>query len=298
MKKLKLFILLFLTTTFLFSQGHITKPFLWKVTKHNQEFYLFGTMHLQVPELQILPQKLISIIKDSDEVYTEVPMDLRTQLEATKYILRHDSKNLKDILSPKLYNDVKGYLYKINPKLNINLFNKMKIWAISSTLSYLKIQLEYPNMRLIDNIIYEYAKSKQKSVYGIETIEEQLGLMDKFTQKEQIISLEETISQLNEQMDYMDELKKLYLDGDEEKIMRFIESMLFQIPKYKELENKFMNLLLYNRNLIMAQRIDKILKKSPPKKKYLFAFGVMHFLGKKSVIKYLKVYGYSIERVK
>ena len=296
MKILKVFILLLLSTILLLSQGHIQKPFLWKVTKNKQEFYLFGTMHLQVPELQIMPKNLVKIIKNSDEVYTEIPMDITTQLKATALVMRTDNKKLKDILPSELYKEVKWYLYKINPKLNISLFDKMKIWGVSSSLTSLKSQLKYPNMRAIDKIIYDYAKSKGKIVHGIETIEEQLGIMDRFTRTEQIISLETALIQLNEKRDYISELKEHYLKGDSQKLISFIESIMFQIPKYQKLEEKFMTLLLYKRNVIMAQRIDEVLKQDS-KKKYLFAFGVMHFLGEKSVIDYLKSYGYRVNRI-
>ncbi|MCK5854278.1 MAG: TraB/GumN family protein [Sulfurovaceae bacterium] len=296
MQILKIFILLHLSTILLLSQGNIDKPFLWKVTKNKQEFYLFGTMHLQVPELQILPKTLVKIIKNSDEVYTEIPMDITTQLKATGLVMRNDDKKLKDILPKELYKEVKWYLYKVNPKLSISLFDKMKVWGVSSTLTFLKTQLKYPNMRAIDKIIYDYAKSKGKSVHGIETIEEQLGIMDRFTRAEQIISLEQALIQLNEKRDYINELKEHYLKGESKSLIGFIESIMFQMPKYHKLEEKFMTLLLYHRNIIMAQRIDAILKKEP-QKNYLFAFGVMHFLGKKSVIEYLKAYGYSVYRV-
>ena len=296
MKILKIFILLPLTTILLLSQDNINKPFLWKVIKNKQEFYLFGTMHLQVTELQILPKPLVKVIKNSDEIYTEIPMDITTQLQARKLAMRNDNKKLRDILPKELYIEIKWYLYRVNPKLNISLFDNMKVWAVSSLLTSLKTQLKYPNMRAIDKIIYDYAKSKKKSVHGIESIEEQLGIMDRFTRAEQTIALEQALMQLNEKRDYNNELKEYYLKGESKALIGFIESVLFKIPKYHKLEEKFMNLLLYNRNMVMAKRIDAIFKKEP-KKSYLFAFGVMHFLGKKSVIEYLKSYGYSVDRV-
>ena len=296
MNILKIFLLLPLFTILLLSQGNIDKPFLWKVTKEKQEFYLFGTMHLKVPELQILPKTLVNIIKSSDEVYTEVPMDIRTQQEAISLVLRNDNQKLSDILPKKLYQELKWYLYKLNPKLTVSLFDNMKIWGISSSLTLLETSFKYPNMRAIDKIIYDYAKSKGKSVHGIETIKEQLGLMDSFTRSEQIIALEQALLQLNEKRDYNNELKEYYLKGESKPLISFIQSVMFQIPKYHKIEEKFMNLILYNRNATMSQRIDKILKKEPHKR-YLFAFGVMHFLGKKSVIEHLKAYGYSVQRL-
>jgi uncharacterized protein YbaP (TraB family) len=47
----------------------------------------------------------------------------------------------------------------------------------------------------------------------------------------------------------------------------------------------------------MAQSIESLFNKHPAKR-YLFAFAVMHFLGEKSVVEYLKGKGYSVSRIK
>jgi uncharacterized protein YbaP (TraB family) len=47
----------------------------------------------------------------------------------------------------------------------------------------------------------------------------------------------------------------------------------------------------------MVQRIELLLN-AHPTKRYLFAFGVMHFLGEKSVVEYLEHQGYIVSRVK
>jgi uncharacterized protein YbaP (TraB family) len=58
-----------------------------------------------------------------------------------------------------------------------------------------------------------------------------------------------------------------------------------------------MEVLLYNRNKVMAKRIDGLLK-SNPTRSYFFAFGTMHFLDKGSVVKHLKEKGYVVKRMK
>ncbi len=79
--------------------------------------------------------------------------------------------------------------------------------------------------------------------------------------------------------------------------MAFIEGTMFKIEKYKKFEEKFMQVLLYDRNRLMAQRIESLLKEHPTKR-CLFAFGVMHFLGQKSVVEHFERKGYSVNRVK
>lgn len=296
MRLLSILILSLTFTLGTLANSAMKNPFLWEVTKGKEQFYLFGTMHLGDPDLQVLPVKLQNIIKNSETVYTEVPMDFSTQLKAARAVMREDNATLKEILPEKLYAASEAYVKQINPALNLVLFEKMKVWVVSTTLTMLKHQLKYPTVEAIDKVIYKYALSQKIKVDGIEKVEEQLDLMDSFTLEEQIINLEATLIYLNGTQDFVDELKQHYLSGDAKKVMGFIESTMFQIPKYQKLEEKFMQRVLYDRNVNMAKRIDAVLKKNS-QKQYLFAFGVMHFLGEKSVIEYLEDYGYSVKRL-
>ncbi len=297
---MKLFkILMFLLSLTILSVANegIKYPFLWEAKKGEQTFYLFGTMHLGDPKLQTLPKALKVAIDKSDEVRTEIPMDASFQMKSAVLMMRSDDKSLQEIIPEPLYQRTEKYIKQINPQLNLVPFDKMKIWAFSAVVSMLENQLKYPTLQAIDSEIYHYAQSKNKGVSGIETIEEQLTAMDTFSLKEQIMGLESTLDYLEQNSDFIEEMKSLYILGDEKKLMTFIEGTMFKIEKYKKFEEKFMQVLLYDRNSRMAQRIEILLKKSPTKR-YLFAFGVMHFLGQKSIVEHLEGKGYSINRVK
>jgi len=297
MKLFKLLTLFLTLTAFTVANEGIKNPFLWEVKKDKQSFYLFGTMHLGDPKLQILPQALKNVIDKSDEVRTEIPMDASLQMKSVALMMRSDNRSLQEIISKTLYQRTEKYLQQINPQMNLVPFDKMKIWALSTVTAMLKNQLKYPMLQAIDAEIYSYAQSKGKGVGGIETIEEQISAMDMFSQKEQIMGLESTLDYLEQNNNFMEEMKYLYMQGDEKKMMSFIEGTMFKVEKYKNFEEKFMQVLLYDRNVRMVKRIESLLKKDPAKQ-YLFAFGVMHFLGQKSVVEYLEYKGYSVNRMK
>jgi len=297
MKLLKILTLLLTLTIFAVANEGIKNPFLWEVKKGEQTFHLFGTMHLGDPKLQTLPAALKVAIDKSDEVRTEIPMDASLQMRSVVLMMRNDSRSLKEIIPKTLYQRTEKYIRQINPQMNLVPFDKMKIWALSTIASMLENQLKYPMLQAIDSEIYSYAQSKNKGVGGIETIEEQINAMDKFTLEEQIMGLESTLDYLEQNSDFMEQMKSLYMQGNEKKMMAFIEGTMFKVEKYKKFEKKFMQVLLYDRNVRMAQRIETLLKENQTKR-YLFAFGVMHFLGKKSVVEHLESKGYSISRVK
>ena len=297
MKIFKLLILLLTLTSLGVAKQGIDNPFLWEVKKGEQSFFLFGTMHLGDPKLQILPQALKVAIDKSDAVRTEIPMDVNLQMKSAALMMRRDAKSLKEIIPKPLYERTEKFIRQINPQLSLIPFDQMKVWALAAVTSMLENQLKYPMLQAIDSQIYAYAQSMGKGVGGIEAIEEQTRAMDQFSLNEQVMGLESTLDYLEENGDFMEEMKRLYILGDEKKMMAFIEGTMFTIEKYKKFEEKFMQVLLYDRNRVMAQRIELLLQQQPTKR-YLFAFGVMHFLGQDSIIEHFEDEGYSVSRVK
>jgi len=298
MKKniLRVFILFCLIQSNLHAEEALKHPFLWKIEKGNQHAYLFGTMHLPMPELKVLSKNISTIIDGCDGVRTEIDMSFMNQMKASTLMLREDNRTFKEILPKGLYRRSQVYLKTISPALNLQPFTQMKVWAFSMTLGLLKDAMQNIGLKVIDEQIFTYGKEQNKSTDGIETIEEQMGYFDSFSMAEQLLMLESTLDYLESNENYSEEMKLLYLEGDEKKMMAFVMQQ-FQDKKYEKLEEKFMEVLLYSRNKIMAKRIETLLVENP-KKSYFFAFGTMHFLDKRSVIEVLRKRGYSIHRVK
>lgn len=279
------------------SSGAIKNPFLWYLSKGNTGFYLFGTMHLVDPSLQVLPETLGKALERSDAVYTEVSMEPAEQLEETRLMQRTDGKTLRGTLSAPLYQRSAEYLKSLNPALEMRPFEKLKLWAFSATLQFLEAQLNHPSLPAIDSVIYQRAKKEGTEVGGIERGEEQLAAMEALSEREQLLMLEATLDYLEQNRDYVQTIKKLYRNGDGKALMGYLTSMMFQEEKYRALEERFLQLILYERNRRMAQRIIEKVSENP-KKVYLFAFGAMHFLDKDSVIVLLEKEGFEVVRVR
>ena len=273
-----------------------SSPFLWKATKGDSVIYLFGTIHIPHPSLEITP-KLKTVMKECDVIKTEVKLDDTTKLKASLAFMRDDGKLLEDILPKETFKRLDAQLMIINPMLSAKAFNRFKIWALFSSLGVLEYQLKYPKLKPLDKQIYEWAKDNNRSAGGVESIDEQLGIFDSFNQKEQIAMLDASLDSLAKEPNQSKKLLINYLKGDGEAILKQFKASMQSAKVSEDLKKRYLDKILYSRNVHMAKRIDALISKHP-KKKYLFAFGAMHFLGQKSVLYYLKNKGYKIERLK
>ena len=271
-------------------------PFLWKAQRADTTIYLFGTIHVPHPYLTI-SSKLKTVMKECDVIKTEIALSEKEVAIAKRMSYRDDNKTLEEVLPKETFKRLDARLKEISPFLSAKAMNKFKIWVVSGSLSILKYQLKYREEKAIDKQIYKWALDNNKSTGGVESIEEQLEIFDSFNQQEQIEMLEATLDAKDKDPNSTHKLITDYLNGDGEHIIsRFIDSL--KTTKVSEdLKNRFLDKLLYSRNVRMANRIEKLISKNP-KKKYLFAFGTMHFLGQNSVLYYLEKKGFKIERLK
>lgn len=271
------------------------KLFLWEAKKGNKKFYLVGTMHLPYPKSSyIVAPKIKKIIDKANFLHTEIPLGASSQMEALKYFLRDDNKTLKDILPKTTYQKLQNYLFSINPFIDIRGFDKFKIWSLSMMLGSLEYELKYKGYKPIDKDIYDYAVSKNKYGGSIESIKEQMNIFDDLSLKEQIVMLDASIDSYIKYPNITKKLLDYYYQGNQEGLEEIFKKSNDSLKVDKKLLNKLNNKLLFFRNKRMAKRIESYIKDN---KIHIFAFGAMHFVGKRSIIDILKHKGYIIRRV-
>ena len=270
-------------------------PFLWKATRDNSTIYLFGTMHIPHPYLTI-SSKLKTVMKNSDVIKTETILDDSLKRKVMQASKRDDNKTLQEVLPKETFKRLDKQLKKISPLISAKRLNNFKVWAVNISLSALKYQIKYHDYMPLDMQIYKWAKDYNRSAGGIETIDEQLSMFEGFSEQEQIDMLNDELDSLEKRPNKTERLLNYYITGDGEAIVKSFKDSLARSKASDDLKNKYLNKILYSRNVRMADRIDALLSKNPDKK-YLFAFGTMHFLGQKSVLFYLKSKGFKIERL-
>lgn len=278
------------------SKTNTQVPILWKLdTKPTS--WLFGTIHLPDPRVNKLPYPAKVIFDQSDVVLTEIPMETADIAAIANMMKRRDGKSLKSILPEDLYQRLEKHFKSFS--LPILLFNDMKLWAIYASLPMLPTQTEHPTSIALDKHIYQQAKRDGKITGGLESAIEQASYFDRFTHEEQITLLRETLDTIEADKERekgtIELMLEWYLSGGKTHLTEFMEDIT-PISNDKALEQKVADILLTERNEIMAKRIVSSLE-NHPNKSHFIAIGAGHLSEEANVPFYLEKLGIKAEKV-
>ena len=280
---------------------HPVKPMLWKIEGKGlkKPSYLFGTIHITDSRATTLHPLAQQAFDQAGAVYTEIDLSPAKQLKMAAMYMRKDDKSLVQLVGQDMVKALNEELKAINPALNDQPFQKMKLWALALSLSQIGDQLK--GGQPLDMQLWQRAHKAGKKTGALETPQGQAGQLDKFTIDEQKELLSVTLKMMKlsrqKKVKLYQEMVDAYLAGDKEAIEKqFDKSAYMGIKINEELNKKFLNLLLHQRNKEMAKSIQKALSQ-PDAGSFFFAAGTAHYLGKQSVNDLLKEAGYTVTPV-
>ena len=272
----------------------IKYPLLWRIETEPPS-YLFGTIHIPNPRVTTLPDVVQKALDGADAVYTELKLDAHTSMKMQLATMLEGDQTLSDLLPKELYERVDRYT--TSKGIPLQALQKMKIWSVEAQLGLLEELRNMAGAAPLDMMLYQSAKAAGKEVGGIEKLDEQLAVFEAFTVEEQIESLGETLDELEEAesegRSLLGELIDLYVSGDDEKLLAY---MFEELDESDEKSKAFLDRLLFDRNVHMAERCAKKIRENPGKR-YFFAFGAAHFPGERGVVDLLEKDGFRVTRV-
>lgn len=235
-------------TIFAFGNLNAQNSLLWKIEGKGLErpSYLFGTVHIYDTTEFKLPQAIFRYLEECRAYAMEVnPEEVNQAVVSSRMMIMDD--NTLDVLMGKEAFD-KLMSLPVPAMMGAEAIKRIKPIFTTSFL-YLEDISRQPQS--IDQDFYHYAKIRQKNVFGIETMEEQLNAVDAIPIKDQAKMLTESLMKTENPKE---ELKRLW---DAYKNQNFEELE-------KELEESgsnalFTHELITKRNINMANRISHMI---------------------------------------
>lgn len=289
MRKIKYLFIAFLSLSLSANaqQKKEEQTLLWEISGKGlaKPSYLFGTYHFAdkgfVDTMKVLNQKL----KQADAVVGELAMDKDLALKLGPYMMMKDT-TLTQLLTADEYQLVAGYLKKL-AGYDLKLFNSMKPMAVQTII----IQLNSPKTftaqnPALDQYLQDYGKANQKTILGLETVEDQAKILFSTSLKRQKEMLLKSVK--NAEKDKKESLK-LYNDY----ITQNLKNLTKTFNKSSGFSATEMDNLLKNRNAKWLAQLPALMQKQS----LFIAVGAGHLIGKDGLIKGLQLMGYSVKPI-
>jgi uncharacterized protein len=278
-----LFIVFFVTSIGVRAQGN---SLLWEITGNGRTdtSYLFGTIHIRDKRVFDLGDSTYYAIKHTKALFGELNLqDKAAMKQHASELMMPAGTSLAAQLSEKDYKRVKKYCKK-HIGIYALLINKIKPIYISAIIS--EDLLKKDEKKPLDLYLQDYASKLGNNIGGIETFEEQLAVVDLISLQEQADMLVEQIDHIEEEKKLMEEMLQLYLSESLDALDRLV--------KEDTLSQEFNEAILDKRNYVMLSRMETQMQVQPT----FFAVGAAHLAGDEGLVMLLRKQGYTVRPVK
>jgi len=268
-----------------FQPSTAEKALLWRIENNQtgRHSYVFGTIHIIEQEKYYFPEYMESRFDSCNVLVTEVLIDipLKEQLEMAQRIMLPDNKTYREYLSDSSYARLKAYVVdslSIKEK-RFETYTRIKPAFFPGLV--LNELLEKPTA--YEKELTKAAKKLDFALFGLETIHEQLDVLE-------LISNEELFEYLSEaELDLITEYDLL--------LSRFLDqdiNGLYDFVKEDTTINSFEADLLTKRNKKWIPKLDSLMKNNT----CFIAVGAGHLPGEDGLLNLLRKTGYNVEAIK
>jgi hypothetical protein len=281
-RRLLHFVFLLLFPAVAFSQGN---SLLWRISGNSmpQPSYLYGTMHTADPRVFHFADSVMPAFESCEAFALEVVLDDQLMHRLLNHVFMDDGVTLKTLLTPGQYDSLRLFLLR-HGGFELSLFDRMKPVYTAMMLEAL-IGNEPPaagSGPVLDRYLQESAQAQQKPVLGLETMEEQLSVLDALSYADQSALLMQTMRDFTGDTLALERMMQLYLNNDLAAMMEFEKD--FSIP------DSLADALITKRNVNMARRIDSLIRH----RSVFIAVGAGHLGKEYGLVSLLRERGYSV----
>ncbi|MCH2202446.1 MAG: TraB/GumN family protein [Fuerstiella sp.] len=279
----------------------IERPFLWEFRRLDSKVtsYLFGTIHVNDPNITKLHPSVHSAFSSASAVWFEIDFakDKVAQIEA---ISLPPGQRLDSLIPESTVVRIDQRLKKLSPLLSRTILPEFRVVMWPLILANLEAQIRHLGTAPMDMQLQVSAQEAKQKTGGLEDPARQLQpLLD--------LPLEKQIEFLEASLDIMDaddasginpleQLVKLYAAGDSEALQEYLLQEMNRPEVSEDLKTLFIDTLLIRRNAQMVRAITAKLKAEPDDVHFV-AIGTAHLLGKGSVVEGLRGSGFTVQRV-
>lgn len=263
---------------------------LWQLSGESNRVYLLGSVHLLRAEDYPLPAEIEDAYADAETLYMELDLDdldpAATQAVVGRLGLIQDGRTLADWMGSDAYARAESLAQDVDIEL-ARLANA-EPWYAAVTVEQIALsRIGFDTSRGVEAHMLRKASDDGKDVLGLETLEEQLGFLDRLSLPSQRSMLLHTLGEATEIEPLMDRLIAAWRHGDVEFLER---ETLAEMAQFPELHDA----LVVRRNRSWTRQIEALLDDQAD---YLIIVGALHLVGADSVVAMLEQRGHRVTQL-
>ncbi len=275
--------------------GAAERGALFKLAAHGHTMYLFGTMHVGLPEFFPLEPRIRHAVENASALALEIdPLADPARMSAAiqsygAYDPRKSAgREVPVSLKPRLDKALKEAA--IDPVAVAHL----RPWLVATALTMHEFSLQGCSPELsVDLHLAQLARERKVPVIELETLGMQLSLFGKLSPREQWSFLEDTVDGIEDgrQRDEVHQVVDAWAKADQQAL----DTIAARAEKDTTVAGRFVQkVLLEERNGPIADKLVKLLEKQD---RAVAAVGVLHLVGRESVSAKLRARGVTVERI-
>lgn len=269
-------------------------PLLWKISDKDNSLYLLGSFHLLKPGDYPLSPDVDAAMQDAKSVMFEIDMDSFTtpaaQAAMMKYQMIGEGKTLSSVLPAETRQKLEAML-KVSGATMAQV-DPVDPWALNLGFVVGMMQAMGFSAEVgVDKHLSARAKALGKPVLALETLEDQMRILDAQPMSEQIFALDQFLSDPKSMVTLTRKMHADWMAGNGEALYRDMG-----VKMQQETPESY-RLLLVVRNDAWVPQLQALLDGRKAADNTLVVVGAMHLLGQDGVVEKLRAKGYRVERV-
>ncbi|MCL2383037.1 MAG: TraB/GumN family protein [Oscillospiraceae bacterium] len=280
-------------------------PEMWVIEDEEtgNKIYLFGSIHLGIPEMFPLPERVLQAFEDSDVLAVETDTrPLATNMEFASLQLElltfQDGTTLRDNISEDDLTELRSIGNRFGVPIRPNSIFTPQTYLMqiaTAAWEYIGFSGDYG----IEAFLMGEADRRRMEIVDIEDAFESFRLAIEVSEEVQDFILMSELASFGDEELMKESLELLFRSWVNGTIDLYYEAMYEAVYEWHGEEGlllylEYMEGLIYLRNIIMAERAVEFLESGDA---YFFVVGVLHFPGEDGVIQLLRDKGFNVERV-
>ncbi len=268
----------------LFAQKNTTpNSLLWEISgngmAHNA--FLFGTMHVKDKRAFDFSENMTNAFDTCQAFAMEIALEPDIYKDIFKMMVADEGYKIEDYLTTDELAKIDNFLKK-EFGFKLEYFKQIKPVFLYIIMSGTGMSVD--NEHFLDEYLFLKAKQEEKTIIGIESLEEQINALDGLSVREQLDLVLDAVDGFGKNKKLEQKLLNYYQKQELSEIAKLIEASS---------DEKVSKLLLTNRNYVMADRIANFIAKEST----FIAIGAGHLPGKEGVIELLRKKGFTVTPV-